>query len=165
MVPRWEKFTYKVTMVFGDIYYEKIPADTAIERCFKVIQGTKYECKTKQDLEMFVEDNLNVKIPLDGPQWRAFVQPFKDPETGKDYYIQIWKQHHSFMDGMSSMGMIGSMAKGFGPSMFIPFKSVPLWQRLLLRMVAPFSVFTFLVNMLNARDRNILTKGKRTMTG
>lgn len=40
---------------------------------------------------MFTEDNLNIKIPLDGPQWRVYTQHYKDPLDGKQYFMQIWK--------------------------------------------------------------------------
>lgn len=40
---------------------------------------------------MFVEDTLNVKLPLDGPQWRMFGQMYTDPDSGKTNLLMIWK--------------------------------------------------------------------------
>jgi NRPS condensation-like uncharacterized protein len=114
---------------------------------------------------MFVEDNINVKIPLDGPQYRVFTQNYVDPDTGKKYFVQIWKSHHSLMDGMSSMAITASACKNYGPHLFIPFKEISIVNRILLRVFAPFSAIMMLKNVLQSRDRNVLTEGKKRMTG
>ena len=36
--------------------------------------------KSQTDLDCYIRDNLNIKIPLDGPQWRCYAQVYKDQE-------------------------------------------------------------------------------------
>lgn len=164
-IGRFDKFKYKVTMKFGDMYYEEISAKEALEHGFYFQKDPAKILTSQREIEMFVEDNINIKIPLDGPQWRFYGQLYKRPEDGKTYMLQIWKSHHSFMDGVSSMALSASPTKNYGPHLFIKFPEVKLWQKLLLKVTVPFSILMFVKNAISFRDNNILTAGKKKMTG
>lgn len=72
-VEDFEKFSYRIVMKFGDPYYEKIDKDEAFNRAFHVIENPGKMFTSQKEIDMFIEDNLNVKLPLDGPQWRLFL--------------------------------------------------------------------------------------------
>ena len=92
----------------------------------------------QREMQMFVEDILNTKLPLDGPQWRVFTQKYKHPDDGKTYLIQIWLSHHSFMDGVSSMALSAAACKNYSKDLFIKFQPVSFWQQMALRVMFPF---------------------------
>ena len=76
--------------------------------------------KNEREIQMFIEDNINVKMPLDGPLWRMYGQKYTDPDTGKVSFIVIWKCHHSLNDGLSNMAQITSaLCDDFSKDMFI----------------------------------------------
>lgn len=152
-------------MKYGDLYYEKISAEEALEKGFFFQRDPAKILTSQREIEMFVEDNINVKIPLDGPQWRFYGQLYKRPEDGKTYMLQIWKSHHSFMDGVSSMGLSACTTKDYGPHQFIKFPEVKWWQKLMLKVTVPFSILMFTINAISFRDNNCLTAGKKKMTG
>ncbi len=59
--------------------------------------------KTKDDIDKFCQDNINLKLPNDGPLWRIYMQEIE--HDGKPMAIIIWKSHHSFCDGVSVMSL------------------------------------------------------------
>jgi len=66
-------------------------------------------------------------MPLDGPQWRVWWTRMKD-DDGKEFTVQIWKQHHSLMDGVSCMGVTASMMDEYSLDYFIKVKSISFLQ-------------------------------------
>ena len=116
---------------------------------------------------MWCEDNLNKKMPLDGPQWRCFGFMYKNPEeNNKLQMIQIWKCHHSFMDGVSSMALSGWSTSDYGRHNFIKFKDPSFFIQMALRVLSPlFWVLLCLQTVFTTRDDNVFTKFKKKMTG
>ena len=113
-----EKFRYKVVNKFGDIYYEKMDAAEALEKGFYFEKDPKKVLKSYHELDCYIRDNINKKIPLDGPQWRCVAMKFTD-DFGKTYFIQIWKCHHSFMDGVSCMALTAASTKEYSRDYFV----------------------------------------------
>lgn len=62
-----EKFTYKIVEKFGDLYYEKMDLEQALERGCLWIDDSEKTPKTYHDLDCYIRDNINKKVPLDGP--------------------------------------------------------------------------------------------------
>lgn len=69
-------------MKFGDLYYEEMSIDETLYKGFKIERNPDRMLKTQSDIEMYVEDNINHKIPLDGPQWRCYLQNYENPADG-----------------------------------------------------------------------------------
>lgn len=115
---------------------------------------------------MFVEDNINEKLPIDGPLWRCTAQKYKRPEDDKEYLVQIWISHHSLMDGVSSMALTASCTKNYSKDLFIKFNPVSLFMKTVLRLMIPFQLGLLLTNsVFTGRDVNKLTQNKKKMTG
>ena len=72
------KFRCKITYRFGDCYYEEISKDEAMDRGYHFEDDPAKTLKNQTDLDCYIRDNLNTKIPLDGPQWRCYAQVYKD---------------------------------------------------------------------------------------
>lgn len=87
MINDFKKFRYRVVMKFGDLYYQEMTPQEALEYGFRHISDPALVCKSPRELEMFVEDNINIKMPLDGPQWRSFNFHYEDAKDGKKYMV------------------------------------------------------------------------------
>jgi len=164
--PHFPKLRNKVVNVCGDLYYKQMSEEETFEKAFKWENDDDAKlCKDFTDIDEYVEDNINQKLPLDGPQWRCYAHKFTD-ENGKDYVIQKWKCHHSLMDGISAMASMGYAAIDYSRDHFIKVKDVTLLQQLLLKISAPFYVPLLLIDtMFSGRDKNIMTKNKKNLTG
>lgn len=87
-------------------------------------------------------------------------------EDGKEYTVQIWKQQHSVMDGVSCMGVTCSLMDEYSLDYFIKVKPVPMIQQILLKLsTALFVPKLFMDSMFTRRDKNCLTGGKKKMKG
>lgn len=160
-----EKFSYKIVEKFGDLYYEKMDFEQALERGCIWIDDSEKTPKTYHDLDCYIRDNINKKVPLDGPQWRAIGMKFKD-ENHKTCAIQIWKCHHSFMDGVSCMALTASSSREFKRDYFVKSKDASYLQEYLVKLSTIFYIPVLFMNTLfTFRDRNAITKGKKNMTG
>jgi hypothetical protein len=73
-----DKFANKIVEKFGDLYYEKMEVNEAVERGFSWLDYSDKTPKTYDEIDCFIRDNINKKVPLDGPQWRAIGMKFKD---------------------------------------------------------------------------------------
>jgi hypothetical protein len=62
---------------------------------------------------------------------------YKDQE-GKEFIIQIWKSHHSFMDGVSCMAITACGTDQYTPDYFVKSKNVPFLQQVILKILSPF---------------------------
>jgi hypothetical protein len=120
-----EKFTYKVVDKLGDIYYEKTDAAVALSRGFKYESDPEKVLKSHHEIDCYIRDNINKRLPLDGPQWRCLAMKFTD-DQGKTFVIQIWKCHHSFMDGVSCMALTAASTKEYSRDYFVKSKDATL---------------------------------------
>ena len=70
------------------------------------------------------------------------------------------------MDGVSSMLLTAGSTEEFNKDYFVGVKEVPLWQQLYLKLSFPFyTVPLFLSSVFSTRDLNMITAGKKKMTG
>jgi hypothetical protein len=65
------------------------PADDS-----KVLHG-------QDEVDEYIRDNMNEKMPLDGPMLRLYVQKYTTQDEPRAKMLMIWKQHHAFCDGVS----------------------------------------------------------------
>ena len=90
---------------------------------------------------------------------------YKDSD-GKEFLIQIWKSHHSFMDGVSCMAVVAYGTDEYTTDYFVKSKSIPLIQQILLKLSAPFYLGKLFLNTaFTSQQVNTLTRGKSKMTG
>lgn len=102
-------------------------------------------------------------MPFDKPQWRVWVQRKYQGDTKG---IVIWKAHHSFADGISSMAMNLQLDEEYDIEKLLPFKPVGFMQRLMVRAMVPLYLPIILwESYLRRRDRNPLHDGRRKLTG
>ena len=64
------KFAYQVEEVCGDYYYKQTSMDEAVSKAVYFNEDPNTLLHTSDDLLHFVQDNINKKLPLDGPLWR-----------------------------------------------------------------------------------------------
>lgn len=160
-----EKLRYKVVDKYGDIFYEKMDFDLALERGYKYESDPEKVLKSYHEIDCYIRDNINKMLPLDGPQWRCYAMKFKD-DYGKVYFIQIWKCHHSLMDGVSCMALAASSTKEYSREYFVKSKDATFLQEMLIKLSIIFYLPMLMMNTLfTVRDRNCITKGKKQMTG
>ena len=67
------KLRYKVKEICGDYYYEKMSVEETMQKAFLKPETPEKMLKNKNDIDMFVRDNMNVKMPMDGPLWRLYI--------------------------------------------------------------------------------------------
>ena len=104
-------------------------------------------------------------MPLDGPQWRCLATRIKDDE-GKTYFVQIWKSHHSFMDGVSGMALTASSTKEYKRDYFIAGKDATFWQELMVKVSIIFYIPMIVMDTIYSnKDKNLITSGKSLMKG
>lgn len=66
------KFRYRIKMIGGDPYYEEMSIQEAWKKAFIFEKNPNKVFKSQREIEMYAEDNINSKFPLDGPQWRLY---------------------------------------------------------------------------------------------
>ena len=67
------KMRYKIKSICGDYYYEEMTKEEAMKKAFIKPESEDQVLRSRDDIDAYVRDNLNVKLPLDGPQWRMYV--------------------------------------------------------------------------------------------
>jgi len=98
-------------------------------------------------------------MPLDGPMWRLHCQKYK--VNGKDGCIILFKCHHSFCDGMSTMSMSLAMSSDYDRSYFIKGEDAPWYIRIITRLSFPFMIPFLLWDTAKInKDNNYITKNK-----
>ena len=65
VVDQWEKFRYKVVSIGGDLYYEKMSKEETLSKAFH--HWKQPVLKNQHEVDVFVADNINKKLSLDGP--------------------------------------------------------------------------------------------------
>jgi hypothetical protein len=121
------KFRYKIKVVAGDYFYEEMSIEETIKKSI-ITPGNIL--KSQADIDAYVRDNLNQKLPLDGPLFRLYFAKY-DPidmdhvkEEDRPKSFLIWKCHHSFCDGVSIMSLILALSDNYDVSYFQNVKSV-----------------------------------------
>mmetsp|Transcript_1953 Transcript_1953/g.3388 ORF Transcript_1953/g.3388 Transcript_1953/m.3388 type:complete len:359 (-) Transcript_1953:686-1762(-) len=162
---RFPKFRYKIVNKFGDLYYEEMEINDALDKAVFFETDKSKGFKSQHEVDMYIRDNMNIKMPMDGPQYRMSYYYLTD-EDGKETMVQIWKSHHCFMDGVSCMAVQACFSDEYSTDYFVKTNDISKWVHLLLRFAAPFYLPVLLLNTaMTFRDRNVLTKGKKSMSG
>lgn len=113
------KFLYKIVEVLGDYYYKEMSEEEVFEKALSELDGS---IKDSDDINHYIQDNLPVKLPLDGPLWRIAFQHYE--ENGKKCSILFWKNHHSFCDGVSIMLFNLALSEEYGRDYFVKGKDM-----------------------------------------
>ena len=129
LMKRMKKMRYRIVDILGDFYYKELPIEQALGTVFVIIPQ---ELKDYKDIDKFIEENINVELPLSEPQYRYFYK-----EHFGNGSLLVWKQHHSFCDGASSMAFILASGDHYDPSAMIPIRKVSFMQKLMLKLSIP----------------------------
>jgi NRPS condensation-like uncharacterized protein len=127
-VSDFPKMRYKVKEIFGDYYYEEMSVEETIQKVLLYPEGDDKILRSQADINAYIRDNLNVKMPLDGPLFRVYVQNFEPtdqdgvPEAQKSKSFLIWKCHHSFCDGVSVTSMTLAISEQYNRDFFLKSK-------------------------------------------
>lgn len=127
-VSDFPKMRYKVKEIFGDYYYEEMSVEETIQKVLLYPEADDKILRSQADINAYIRDNLNVKMPLDGPLFRVYVQNFEPtdqddvPEAQKSKSFLIWKCHHSFCDGVSVTSMTLAISEQYNRDFFLKSK-------------------------------------------
>jgi hypothetical protein len=61
------KFRYKVKEIAGDYYYEEMSLEETKRKIFVQPQSDDKILRSQADIDQYIADNMNVKLPMDGP--------------------------------------------------------------------------------------------------
>jgi NRPS condensation-like uncharacterized protein len=122
--------------------------------------------KCQADIDEYIRDNMNVKLPLDGPLCRVYYQKY-EPEDNKEVHgLLIWKCHHCFCDGVSVMCMTLAMSEDYSKDYFIKAEDVSYLNAFLIRLTMPLYIPALVLSsVLNRRDTNPINANKKPLTG
>lgn len=174
---------YKIKEIFGDYYYEVMSREETVKKAFVYPKSPEHELKCQKDIDDYVRDNMNQKVPLDGPLWRIYMQdykpddkddnfiwpndtnPSKDPNSKKG--LVIVKANHAFCDGISIMCLSMSMAEKYSRDYFIKSKDARWWEEILIKLLSIKEIPKIIMMSLTPQDNNFITKrrNKNQLTG
>lgn len=63
---------YKIKEICGDYYYTEMSEEEAHSKAF-IEPAPDKVLRSQDDINAYIRDNLNEKMPLDGPQWRIYL--------------------------------------------------------------------------------------------
>jgi len=75
---------------------------------------------------------------LDGPMWRCYAQKYT--VNGKKGCIILFKSHHSFCDGVSTMSYSLAMSSEYDRSYFVKGADASMFVRTVTRLSFPFMI-------------------------
>ena len=162
------KLRYKIKEICGDYYYEMMSVEETMQKCFLEPKSPEKVLKNQKDIDMYIRDNMNVKMPLDGPLWRCYIQEYEPddqddlPEDMKTHAITIFKAHHSFCDGVSIMCMVLSLSDDYGRDYFVKSSDAKWYEVIFVKLMAIFTLPKIMMESLLAKqDANYISKGKK----
>ena len=138
------KFMYKVKIIAGDYYYEKMSEVETKGKAFLEPKSSLKVLKCQKDIDNYIRDNMNERMPLDGPLWRLYVQDYQPtdqedvPENERSKGMIILKAHHSFCDGVSIMCMCLALSEEYSRDYFVKSNDAKWYETLFIKV---FSVF------------------------
>ena len=107
--------------------------DKVFELCLIEMNGV---VKNSDDINHFIQDNISIKMPIDGPLWRIWFQNYE--EDGQQRSVLFWKNHHSFCDGVSIMLFNLALSEEYGRDYFVKGKDMTLFQKIAIKLMVPF---------------------------
>ena len=116
------KFLYRIVEVLGDYYYKEMTEEEVFEKAIFEMDGV---IENSEDINHFIQDHINKKLPIDGPLWRIHIQKYID--NGEARTILFWKNHHSFCDGVSIMLFNLALSEDYGREYFVKGKDMTLF--------------------------------------
>ena len=157
--------------------------EETVKKAFVYPKSPEHELKCQKDIDDYVRDNMNQKVPLDGPLWRIYMQdykpddkddnfiwpndtnPSKDPNSKKGLFIV--KANHAFCDGISIMCLSMSMAEKYSRDYFIKSKDARWWEEILIKLLSIKEIPKIVMMSLTPQDNNYITKrrNKNQLTG
>ena len=150
------KLRYAIKEIFGDYYYYEMSEDEAIQKMIVVNKDPNTILKSKEQIDWFVQDNINIKMPLDGPLVRIYCQEYE--ENGEKKAILINKSHHSLCDGISGMCMTLAMSEEYDPSYFVKTREASWLEELTAQLFFAFQIPQVLMHMFPKRmPQNFIT--------
>lgn len=114
--------------------------EETIRKCIIYCKDDDHMLKNQRDIDAYIRDNMNVKMPMDGPLWRIYVQDY-DPTDETDIKgagLSMFKAHHSLCDGVSIMCMILAMGEDFSRDYFVPVKDAKWYEAVFVRIISIF---------------------------
>lgn len=66
------KFRYKVKEIAGDYYYEEMSFEETCEKALIGPESPEKVLKSQSEIDQYIRDNINEKMPLDGPLFRVY---------------------------------------------------------------------------------------------
>ena len=72
LIKFYPKFRYKLKYIAGDLFYEEMSFEEACEKIFIYADSTDKHIRCQNDFDLYVRDNMNEKMPLDGPLVRLY---------------------------------------------------------------------------------------------
>jgi hypothetical protein len=160
-IKQLKKLSYCLENRFGDYYYKELPYDEVVENCFVEVKGLSCQ----EDIDRFVQDNINVKLPKDGPLWITYYQESYIVD-GKEGSLNMTKQNHALCDGISNMCMTLLISADYGKEYFVPIKEPSFIEVWAVKLSVFFMLPSlFMASAFTQADDNILTRRKSKMTG
>ena len=161
------KFRYKIKEIMGDYYYEEMSIEETCRKALIRPESPDKILKSQAEIDEYIRDNINEKMPLDGPLMRIYYQSYNPidqdhlPEDQRSKGLLIWKCHHSFCDGVSVMCMTLALTQDYSRDYFIASKDASFLQQAAIKLMVPFMLPKVLMNTTFARqDKNCFTKRK-----
>jgi hypothetical protein len=172
-LPQYAKFNYRIKQIMGDYYYEEMTMEEAKKMMFIKPESDDKVLRNQQDIDDYIRDNMNERMPLDGPLVRIYYQRYEPEEENKDRpegekvkALQLWKCHHAFCDGVSVTSMVLAASKEYNRSYFLKSNDASFFEKLFLRCLTPFYIPKMIVQALLSRaDSNSLVANKGPLTG
>ena len=145
--------------------------EETMQKCFLKPKSPKKTLKNQKDIDMYIRDNMNVKMPLDGPLWRLYIQEYNPddqddlPEDMKTHGLTIFKGHHSLGDGVSIMCMALSLSEDYGRDYFVKSADAKWYEVIFVKCMAFFTLPRILMESVTTKqDTNYIAKNK-TLSG
>ena len=159
LVDLFPKLRSKIVQVFGDLYWEDLFDHAApstakheiLKKCVIILDDSFFQ--SEKDLEFFLSNTNNLLMPLDTPQWRAYVV-LNYLNTNKT--LILWRIHHSIADGSSALCMNMCLSGAYDKNQLMPYR-IGKRQRLYAILTMVTYIPTLFRHMLSInQDRNKL---------
>jgi len=172
-IKMYPKLRYKIKEIYGDYYYEMMTVEETMQKAFYKPRTMEKELRSQNDINMYIRDNLNQKLPLDGPQWMIYSQNYNPtdqadlPKEFKTKGITILKAHHSLCDGVSIMCMVLSASgTDYSRDFFIKSADAKWYEALFVKLTSILTIPKIVYgSLLASTDDNYITKRKHTFSG
>ncbi len=73
IIKLYPKLRYKVVRHYGELFYEMMSEEETMKKAIVHCRSKEHMLKNQRDIDAYIRDNMNVKMPVDGPLWRIYV--------------------------------------------------------------------------------------------